>query len=123
MPVVPAGSLHFDALPGRLSATRCRRAGRRVPARAWCGSRPGPRTPHVHPHSAEVVYVAAGTGTAWEDDVPTQVGAGDVVVVPAGVPHATVASGTSDLVLVCFFPHPDLAANIEELTGPVRTAL
>lgn len=80
----------------------------------------GPRTPHVHPHSAEVAYVAEGAGTAWEGDVATDVTVGDLLVVPAGVPHATVATGSSDLVLVCFFPHPDLVANIEELTGPVR---
>jgi quercetin dioxygenase-like cupin family protein len=123
MPVVPAGSLDFAQLPGRLSANPLP-AGLDVGASArLVRIAPGPRTPHVHPLSAEVVYVAGGTGTAWEDDVPTPVGEGDVVVVPAGVPHATVASGTSDLVLVCFFPHADLAANIEELTGPVRTAL
>ena len=123
MPVVPAASLDFAQLPGRLSADP-------LPAELALGASarvvriaPGPRTPHVHPRSAEVVYVAGGTGTAWEDDVPTRVGVGDLVVVPPGVPHATVASGTSDLVLVCFFPHPDLAANIEELSGPERTAL
>src|SRR3954452_23742106 len=123
MPVVPAGSLQFAALPGRFSANP-------LPAGLDVGAStrlvriaPGPRTQHVHPRSAEVVYVAGGTGTAWEGDVPTQVGEGALVVVPAGVPPATVASGTSDLMLVCFFPHPDLAANIEELTGPVRHAL
>lgn len=122
MPVVPAGSLDFTALPGRLSADP-------LPPglAAGCSARvvriaPGARTPHVHPRSAEVVYVVDGTGTAWEDDVPTRVGPGDLVVVPSGVPHATVAAGPGDLVLVCFFPHPDLAANIEELTGPERTA-
>ena len=121
MPVVPAGALHFDALPGRLSANPLP-PGLDVGASARVVRiPPGPRSPHVHPLSAEVVYVAGGTGTAWEDDVPTRVGEGDLVVVPAGVPHATVASGTSDLVLVCFFPHPDLAANIEELTGPERS--
>jgi quercetin dioxygenase-like cupin family protein len=120
MPVVPAGSLDFARLPGRLSAdplppglaigasTRVVRIG------------PGPRTPHVHPHSAEVVYVAEGSGTAWEDDVPTRVGPGDLIVVPPGVPHATVAADGADLVLVCFFPHPDLSANLRELPGPER---
>jgi quercetin dioxygenase-like cupin family protein len=122
MPVVPSGALQFAQLPGRLSADPL------PPGLAsGCSARivriaPGPRMPHRHPHSAEVVYVAGGTGTAWEGDVPTRVGGGDLVVVPAGVPHATVASGTTDLVLVCFFPHPDLAANIEELTGPERHA-
>jgi quercetin dioxygenase-like cupin family protein len=123
MPVVPGGTLEFAALPGRLSANPLPPgldlgASARVVRIA-----PGPRNPHLHPHSAEIVYVAGGTGTAWEDGAPTQVGEGDVVVVPRGVPHATVASGTSDLVLVCFFPHPDLAANIEELTGPLRYSL
>ncbi len=123
MPVVPAGSLQFGPLPGRLSANPLP-PGLDVGASARVVRiAPGPRTPHVHPLSAEVVYVAGGTGTAWEDDVPTRVQHGDVVVVPAGVPHATVASGTSDLVLVCFFPHPDLAENIQELTAPLRTAL
>ena len=122
MPVVPAGSLDFTALPGRFSADPLPPG----PA-AGCSARvvriaPGARTPHVHPHSAEVVYVVDGTGTAWEDDVPTRVGPGDLVVVPPGVPHATVAAGPGDLVLVCFFPHADLAANIEERTGPERTA-
>ncbi len=120
MPVVPAGSFDFAQLPGRLSADP-------LPPglAAGCSVRvvriaPGPRTPHLHPHSAEVCYVAEGTGTAWEDDVPTPVGPGDLCVVPPGVPHATVAAGTSNLVLVCFFPHADLRANIEELAGPVR---
>ena len=123
MPVVPGGSLEFGALPGRFSADPLP-PGLDVGVSARIVRiAPGPRTPHVHPLTAELSYVAGGTGTAWEGDVATEVGEGDLVVVPAGVPHATVASGTSDLVLVCFFPHPDLAANLEELTGPLRTAL
>ncbi|MGY1809431.1 cupin domain-containing protein [Blastococcus sp. SYSU D00669] len=123
MPVVRAGQLDFVPLPGRTSADPLP-AGLAVGASARVVRiAPGPRTPHVHPYSAELVYVVSGTGTAWEDDVPSAVGAGDLVVVPPGVPHATVASGTSDLVLVCFFPHPDLRANLQELPGPERTAL
>jgi quercetin dioxygenase-like cupin family protein len=119
VPVVPTAALTFARLAGRLSADP-------MPPGLdlGCSLRvvrigPGPRTPHVHPHSAELAYVAEGTGTAWEGDVPTGVAAGDLFVVPPGVPHATVA-GPSDLVLVCFFPHPDLTANIVELAGPVR---
>ena len=81
---------------------------------------PGPRTPHRHPHSDEVVYVVEGEGRAWEGDEVTPVRAGDVFVVPAGVPHATVCTGPSELVLVCFFPRPDLSTNLEELPGPAR---
>jgi quercetin dioxygenase-like cupin family protein len=121
VPVVPGESLDFARLPGRVSADP-------VPPglAVGCSARvvriaPGPRTPHRHPHSAELAYVVSGTGTAWEDDVPTTVGPGDLLVVPPGVAHATVATGPSDLVLICFFPHPDLGANLEELAGPERS--
>ena len=122
MPVVLSGSLSYAALTGRLSADP-------LPSgtATGCSVRvvridPGPRTPHVHPDSVEIAYVAEGTGTAWEGDEHHPVAPGDLLVVSAGVPHATVATGDSPLVLVCFFPHPDLAANIEELAGPQRGA-
>jgi len=123
VPVVPSGSLLFAELAGRRSANP-------LPAGlgAGCSVRvvhvePGPRLPHVHPVSVEVAYVAEGHGTAWEDHRPTPVGPGDLLVVPAGVPHATVADGVGRLVLVCFFPHPDLSVNLEELPGPERRHL
>jgi quercetin dioxygenase-like cupin family protein len=123
VPVVPAAALRFAELPGRRSADP-------LPPglAAGCSTRvvriaPGARTPHRHPHSAEVVYVVEGTGTAWEDDVPTAVHPGDLVVIPPGVPHATVATGPAELVLICFFPHADLTANLEELPAPERGAL
>lgn len=117
MPVVPRGDMRFADLPGRQSADPWPRQ-----LSASCSVRlvriaPGPRTPHRHPHSVEAVYVAEGNGTAWEDGVSTPVAAGDFVMVPRGVPHATVAAPGTDLLLVCFFPHPDLAGNLEELPG------
>ena len=120
MPVYRGSDLAFAELAGRRSADPlpadssepCSVRVVRVP--------PGPRTPHRHPHSCEVVYVAEGTGRVWEGEQATEVEAGDVVLVPAGVPHATVCTSSSDLVLVCFFPHPDRAGNIEELEGPER---
>lgn len=119
MAVFDGSQLAFRELAGRLSADPL------PPGEAPCSMRvvriaPGPRTPHLHPHSVEVMYVVAGTGTTWQDDVPSRVKAGDVVLVPTGVPHASVADGAGELVLVCFFPHPDLAANVVELDGPVR---
>lgn len=120
MPVVPLTAIAFTALPGRasgdplvgLDADGCSVRVVRVA--------PGPRTPHLHPDSIEVIYVVAGTGEHWQGDTATPVGPGDVVLVPRGVPHASVATGGRDLELVCFFPHPDLAANTEELPAPVR---
>jgi quercetin dioxygenase-like cupin family protein len=122
MPVYRGRDLHYAELAGRSSANPlpgtdagpCSVRVVRIP--------PGPRTPHRHPHSCEVVYVVRGRGRVWEDEKVTDVEAGDVVVIFAGVAHATVALGPAELELVCFFPHPDLAANLEELAGPVRTS-
>ncbi len=120
MPVVPHQALSFIELPGRASANP-------VPSGLGVGYTvrivrvpPGARTPHRHPRSDEVTYVAAGQGTAWEDGRPTRVGAGDIVFVPRGAAHATVADDASELVLICFFPDEDLRSNTEELDGPLH---
>ncbi|GFG51136.1 hypothetical protein CQY20_02440 [Mycolicibacterium agri] len=120
MPVIPADTLHFLDLPGRLSADP-------VPDGYGMGYSvrvvrvpPGPRNPHRHPATDEVTYIAEGRGVAWEDDKGTEVKVGDLLVIPRGIPHATVAHGDTDLVLVCFFPAGDLASNLEELPGPLR---
>jgi quercetin dioxygenase-like cupin family protein len=120
MPVYHGRDLRFAELVGRRAANpvppgtagQCTVRVVRIP--------PGPRTPHRHPHSCEVVYVAEGEGRVWEDDHASPVAAGDLVVIPTGRAHATVCTGRSELVLVCFFPHPDLSHNLEELAGPAR---
>ena len=121
MPVIRGDFLRFNELPGRASADPLPPG-----VAAGCSLRvvriePGVRTPHRHPHTAEVVYVAQGQGVAWEDGATTPVSAGDVIVIPQGVPHATAAAG-EELVLVCFFPTEDFAGNLEELDGPEVTA-
>ncbi|MGH3348808.1 MAG: cupin domain-containing protein, partial [Nocardioides sp.] len=118
MPVVRHDDLDFARLPGRTSADPVPSGLGddysvrvvRVPV--------GTRTPHLHPHSDEVTYVVSGSGNAWEGDQCTPVGPGDLVFVPRGTAHATVATGHEDLVLLCFFPRPDLAGNLVELDGP-----
>lgn len=116
MPVIRSSDVTFAQLPGRWSANP-------FPAMADSTARlvripPGPRTPHRHPRSSELVYVAEGSGTAWEHGERSDVAAGDLLCIPAGVPHATVA-GAEGLLLICFFPDPDLTNNLEELPGPV----
>ena len=75
------------------------------------------RTAHVHARSAEAVFVAQGGGTLWANGVRTELEVGGTALIPAGVPHATLPHPGSEMVLVCFFPYPDLTANIEELPG------
>lgn len=112
MPVVRRSDVSLVDLPGR-------RSGDPVPpglgaeyAVRLVRVPPGPRTPHLHPHSDEVTYVVAGTGTAYEapadsgssptDDssaarfTATRIGPGDTIFVPRGAPHATVADPSTD---------------------------
>ncbi len=123
--VVPSAELSFAALPGRLSANPFDKlvgldAG--VAVRIVTMTADPDRTAHVHPQSVEVIYVAAGTGVAWCEDGETRVSPGDLMLVPAGTPHATLPDAGEEMLLICFFPHPDLAANIVELdTGPLQT--
>ncbi|HET7388593.1 MAG TPA: cupin domain-containing protein [Nocardioidaceae bacterium] len=123
MPVIRAADAPSVELPGRTSANPLPAALGRA---AGVSLRvveipPGPRTPHRHPHSCEVVYVAAGRGRVWEGERSTSVAPGDVVLVEPGVPHATVCTSAEPMRLVCFFPHPDLGDNIEEMDAELRT--
>jgi quercetin dioxygenase-like cupin family protein len=118
MTVVRRADLDFRELPGRWSADPFAGAGAPVSVRVVRIAPGVGRSPHRHPHSCEVVHVVAGGGVAWLDGKTAEVAAGDVILVPAGMPHATIAVG-DELHLVCFFPHPDLAANLEELDGVI----
>ena len=123
MTIVSADELRFAALSGRDAADPfaatdlATQAG--VSMRIVCLAATPERRPHVHPSSAEVVFVAEGRGNLWLDGVRKPLRAGDSVLIPKGTPHATLPDADAPMRLVCFFPHPDLRANIEELTGPV----
>jgi len=116
--VHPQEGLCYVDLPGRRSADPFAGLGLGVSARAVRIAPGVERRPHRHPHSAEVVHVVAGRGRVWQDGEQVDVGPGDWVHVPAGTAHATLAVG-GWLELACFFPHGDLAANLEELDGPL----
>lgn len=120
VPVFNGDELDFVQLLGRRAADPFTHCAEPVSVRV-VEIPPGPRTPHRHPHSCEVVYVADGRGRVWENDTYTDVRPGDVVLIPTGVPHATVCSSPQPLRLICFFACPDLSQNLEELAGPERT--
>jgi quercetin dioxygenase-like cupin family protein len=122
--VVPGSGLEFITLPGRESADPFRLLGGGMAeiglsVRVVRMAHDPSRSAHVHAHSAEAVYVVGGHGTLWADGERHPLRAGDTVLVPAGTPHATLPDPGEDMLLVCFFPHPDLAANIQELSGPL----
>jgi mannose-6-phosphate isomerase-like protein (cupin superfamily) len=73
------------------------------------------RGPHRHEGCEEVIAILAGTGAFETAGSVVPVGPGDVVVVSPGEPHRTRNTGTDDLVSLCFFAVPDLAAVTTEL--------
>jgi quercetin dioxygenase-like cupin family protein len=68
---------------------------------------PGAEFPqHVHETSEDVFFVLEGTGWFKEGEKLTPIGPGDVVFVPAGERHGTVAGPEGMLVVSCQGP-PD----------------
>ncbi|MGZ8563760.1 MAG: cupin domain-containing protein [Candidatus Limnocylindria bacterium] len=64
----------------------------------------------VHDDVDQVLSIVEGSGEAVLDDVPTQVGGGDLVLVPAGTKHNVRNVGTGDLKLYTVYAppqHPD----------------
>jgi len=119
--VTRSTELRFKALPGRDSADPFGPADEEstLSLRVVRMSSDPSRSAHVHPHSAEAVFVSAGHGTLWVEGERVAISAGDTFLVPAGAKHATLPDADSEMELICFFPHPDLSQNIQELTGPV----
>ncbi len=121
MYIVRRELLRFADLPGRISADPFADVDADVSVRIVRIAPVDVRRPHRHPHSAEVVHILSGTGSAWQDGTRHPVGPGDTILVPQGVAHATLADPGSELEMLCFFAHPQLSENIEELDGPELT--
>ncbi len=114
MSVIRPSDLHGQQLPGRTSADALAGVESQSSVRVVRLHPTDRRTAHRHPHSEEVILVTEGSGTVWIDGERMAVGPGDLVHVPAGAAHATVPNPGAEMTLTCFFPHPNLEANIEE---------
>jgi mannose-6-phosphate isomerase-like protein (cupin superfamily) len=75
------------------------------------------RGPHLHDGFEEVIYVLAGTGTTHAESGEIPIKPGDLVLVPAGEKHMTQNTGDVPLVLLCFFPVPDVSAGTTEFAS------
>ena len=78
--------------------------------------RPGDpgRGPHLHHDFEECIYVLSGRGTMQAESGAYPVGPGDILLVPAGEKHMTRNTGDEPLVLLCFFPTPDVSSGTTE---------
>lgn len=62
---------------------------------------------HVHTVAEQVYYFISGAGRAECGDETRTVGPGDVMFVPAGVPHSLTASSDEDLCMVVVTSPPN----------------
>ena len=76
-----------------------------------------PRGPHLHGGFEECIYVLSGRGMMQSESGTLDAGPGDVLLVPAGEKHMTVNTGSETLVLLCFFPVPDVGAGTTEFAS------
>ncbi len=116
MTVVPAGSFGSEERPGRKSADPFAATVGGATSARFVHIDPGARrNAHRHPESEEIVFVAEGSGAVWIDGTFHPLSSGSWVRIPRGVPHATATADPDGITLACFFPHPDLEANLDEL--------
>jgi mannose-6-phosphate isomerase-like protein (cupin superfamily) len=73
-----------------------------------------PRGPHLHHGFEECIYVLSGEGTTHAESGEIPIKPGDIVLIPAGEKHMTRNTGNVPLVLLCFFPTPDVTAATTE---------
>ena len=76
-----------------------------------------PRGPHLHRDFEECIYVLSGEGRAHAESGEIPIEPGDIVLVPAGEKHMTRNTGNVPLVLLCFFPVPDVSGGTVEFPG------
>ena len=76
-----------------------------------------PRGPHMHDGFEECIYVLSGRGTTVAESGEIVIKPGDIVLIPAGEKHMTRNTGSEPLVLLCFFPVPDVTAGTTEFTS------
>lgn len=120
MRVIRSAELRFGQLPGRRSADPFEEAPIDGASVRFARLAPGPRAPHRHPLSIEVIHVLEGEGTHWQEGETERVGPGDVVLVERGVAHATVPATEAGMLLYCLFPVSTLEGNVEELEGAIE---
>ena len=109
-------------LPGRVSLEPvCGDIGSRVTFRIAEIPPPAPvaakRGPHLHDGFEECIYVLSGHGTTVAESGEIPISPGDIVLIPPNEKHMTRNTGSEPLVLLCFFPVPDVSAGTTEFAS------
>jgi quercetin dioxygenase-like cupin family protein len=73
-----------------------------------------PRAPHHHSDFEECIYVLSGQGMTFAESGEYLLQPGDTLLMPPGEKHVTRNTGNEPLLLLCFFPVPDITAGTQE---------
>jgi len=72
------------------------------------------RGPHFHQGFEECIFVMSGEGCTEADSGKYPLRSGDTILIPPGEKHVTRNTGSEPLVLLCFFPVPDIAGRTSQ---------
>ena len=102
------------------------------PINKWAGARdtavvyfeiqPGERLATHTDSAEEVLYIVAGQAEAEVGEERGGVGAGDLAVMPAMVPHGLVNVGEEPVKVIGFFCEPEVISTFEEPLQPIGQA-
>ena len=73
-----------------------------------------PRGPHQHRDCEEGIFVLSGTGRTYADSGEYPLNPGDTILIPPGENHVTRNTGTTPLLLLCFYPVADAVSGTVE---------
>ena len=73
-----------------------------------------PRGPHHHRDCEECIFVLSGTGRTYADSGEYPLNPGDTILIPPGENHVTRNTGTTPLLLLCFYPVADAVSGTVE---------
>jgi len=72
------------------------------------------RGPHYHQGFEECIYVMSGEGRTEAESGNYPLKTGDTILIPPGEKHVTRNTGSTPLVLLCFFPVADISKRTQE---------
>ena len=111
----------------------CARLRVTFPINKWTGSRdsavvyfeiePGDRLARHTDSAEEILYVVAGEAEAEIGAERGRIGAGDLAVIPAMVPHGLVNVGDQTVRVVGFFSESEIISTFEEPIQPIGASV
>ena len=75
-------------------------------------------SPHQHPHSEEVLFIHAGTGTAWLNGKEAKIGPGSMIFMPPNTGVRVTNDGKQPISLVAIFSRPGFDKYQRDISVP-----